>query len=81
MKPSEALANAGVLHARRLKPSEALANAGVLRARRSKRGVARIGISGWLYPSWRGVFYPRGLRQADELAYASRAVDSIEVNG
>jgi len=45
------------------------------------RGAARIGISGWRYPRWRGVFYPEGLRQSDELAYASRSVDSIEVNG
>ncbi len=45
------------------------------------RGVARIGISGWRYPHWRGVFYPEGLRQRDELAYASRAVDTIEING
>lgn len=44
-------------------------------------GVARIGISGWRYPHWRGVFYPEGLRQKDELAYASRAVDTIEING
>jgi len=42
---------------------------------------ARVGISGWLYPPWRGVFYPKGVRQADELAYASRHVTSIEVNG
>jgi uncharacterized protein YecE (DUF72 family) len=42
---------------------------------------ARIGISGWVYPPWRGVFYPRGLRQADELAYAASHVTSIEVNG
>ncbi|MFC5789624.1 DUF72 domain-containing protein [Agromyces tardus] len=42
---------------------------------------ARVGISGWRYPPWRGVFYPRGLRQADELAYASAHVTSIEVNG
>ncbi|HEY1957316.1 MAG TPA: DUF72 domain-containing protein [Polyangiaceae bacterium] len=45
------------------------------------KGTARIGISGWRYPPWRGVFYPKGLRQADELIYASRSVDSIEVNG
>ena len=45
------------------------------------RGIARIGVSGFRYPHWRGVFYPEGLRQRDELAYASRAVDSIEVNG
>ena len=42
---------------------------------------ARIGISGWNYPQWRGVFYPKGLRQADELAYASRAFSTIELNG
>jgi uncharacterized protein YecE (DUF72 family) len=42
---------------------------------------ARIGISGWRYRPWRGVFYPKGLRQADELAYAAERMDSIELNG
>src|SRR5690554_7732573 len=41
----------------------------------------RIGISGWRYVPWRGTFYPQGLRQKDELHYASRAVNSIEING
>ncbi|WP_345817171.1 DUF72 domain-containing protein (plasmid) [Paraburkholderia sp. PREW-6R] len=41
----------------------------------------RIGISGWRYAGWRGTFYPQGLRQADELAFASRAVQTIEING
>ncbi|MGZ0701388.1 DUF72 domain-containing protein [Pseudomonas piscis] len=41
----------------------------------------RIGISGWRYAPWRGDFYPRGLAQKDELAFASRAVGSIEING
>ncbi|MGN6319979.1 DUF72 domain-containing protein [Trinickia sp.] len=40
-----------------------------------------IGISGWRYEGWRGVFYPKGLAQARELEYASRAVDTIEING
>lgn len=40
-----------------------------------------IGISGWRYAGWRGVFYPGGLAQARELAYASHAVDTIEING
>lgn len=40
-----------------------------------------IGISGWRYEGWRGVFYPKGLAQARELDYASRAVDTIEING
>jgi len=41
----------------------------------------RIGISGWRYPPWRGVFYPKDLVQRDELAYASRQFPSIELNG
>src|SRR5438552_902794 len=41
----------------------------------------RIGISGWTYPPWRGVFYPTKLPQRLELAFASRAHNSIEVNG
>jgi uncharacterized protein YecE (DUF72 family) len=40
-----------------------------------------VGISGWRYASWRGDFYPRGLRQADELAYAAERLDSVEING
>jgi len=41
----------------------------------------RVGIGGWTYPEWRGVFYPPGLRQSDELQYASRQVTAIEING
>ncbi|KRF02188.1 hypothetical protein ASG87_12035 [Frateuria sp. Soil773] len=44
-------------------------------------GKLRIGISGWRYAPWRGVFYPRGLPQREELHYASRQVASIELNG
>lgn len=40
-----------------------------------------IGISGWRYVPWRGDFYPKGLTQKNELAFASRAVSSIEING
>ena len=40
-----------------------------------------IGISGWRYPPWRGVFYPHGLAQRLELAYASSSLASVEVNG
>ena len=39
----------------------------------------RIGISGWTYPPWRGVFYPKGLSQKRELEYASRQLNSIEL--
>lgn len=41
----------------------------------------RVGISGWRYPPWRGVFYPPGLPQRRELEYASRRMTSIEING
>ncbi|SDS81966.1 Uncharacterized conserved protein YecE, DUF72 family [Halopseudomonas xinjiangensis] len=41
----------------------------------------RIGISGWRYTPWRGDFYPDGLVQRRELEFASRAVNSIEING
>ena len=43
--------------------------------------MIRVGIGGWTYKPWRGVFYPEGLRQADELAHASRQVSTIEING
>ena len=45
------------------------------------RGEVRIGISGWRYEPWRGVFYPSGLPQRDELAFASRMLSTIEING
>jgi uncharacterized protein YecE (DUF72 family) len=41
----------------------------------------RIGISGWRYEPWRGKFYPEDLNQKRELWYASRQVNSIELNG
>jgi uncharacterized protein YecE (DUF72 family) len=47
----------------------------------NSRGAIRVGIGGWVYPPWRGAFYPPGLRQAEELAYASRHVTAIEING
>jgi uncharacterized protein YecE (DUF72 family) len=44
-------------------------------------GKIYIGISGWRYEPWRGVFYPDDLTQDRELEYASRALLSIEING
>jgi uncharacterized protein YecE (DUF72 family) len=46
-----------------------------------RRGRVRIGISGWRYAPWRGVFYPEDLAQRRELEFASRAFPSIEING
>ena len=41
----------------------------------------RVGVGGWTYEPWRGVFYPEGLTQKRELEFASRALTSIEING
>jgi len=41
----------------------------------------RVGISGWTYPPWRGVFFPPKLAQRQELAFAASQVASIEING
>ncbi|HLA21174.1 MAG TPA: DUF72 domain-containing protein [Pseudolabrys sp.] len=40
-----------------------------------------VGIGGWTYEPWRGVFYPKGLPHARELSYAAERLTSIEVNG
>ncbi len=47
----------------------------------NKPGAVRIGISGWNYKPWRGVFYPEKLPHKRELAYAAKIFPSIEVNG
>jgi len=44
------------------------------------RGGIRIGVGGWTFPPWRGVFYPGDLAQKNELAYASRRLTAIEIN-
>jgi uncharacterized protein YecE (DUF72 family) len=45
------------------------------------RGIVRAGIGGWTFEPWRGVFYPDKLPHAKELAFASRALATIEING
>ena len=45
------------------------------------QGSIRVGIGGWVFPPWRGTFYPSGLPQAQELAHASRHLTAIEING
>jgi uncharacterized protein YecE (DUF72 family) len=44
-------------------------------------GDVRIGVSGWRYGPWRGVFYPEGLRQKDELAFLAEQFPTVEING
>ena len=44
-------------------------------------GHIYIGIGGWTFAPWRGVFYPEKLTQAKELEYAASKLTSIEING
>lgn len=44
-------------------------------------GRARSGISGWRYPPWRGIFYPKGLAQRLELSYVAQHLETVEING
>jgi uncharacterized protein YecE (DUF72 family) len=45
-----------------------------------KPGRIYVGIGGWNFEPWRGVFYPKGLQQSKELEYASSHLTSIEIN-
>jgi len=47
----------------------------------AKQGKIRVGIGGWTFEPWRGVFYPKGLPHSRELEYASRHLTTIEING
>jgi uncharacterized protein YecE (DUF72 family) len=40
-----------------------------------------VGVGGWTYEPWRGAFYPDGLAHKRELEFASRHLDTIEING
>jgi uncharacterized protein YecE (DUF72 family) len=40
-----------------------------------------IGVGGWTFAPWRGLFYPEGLPHSKELSFAAAHLTSIEVNG
>ncbi|MBN9318612.1 MAG: DUF72 domain-containing protein [Caulobacterales bacterium] len=44
-------------------------------------GTILAGCGGWTFEPWRGVFYPDTVKQKDELAYMSRQIPTIEING
>jgi uncharacterized protein YecE (DUF72 family) len=48
---------------------------------KSSAGQIRIGVGGWTFEPWRGVFYPKDLAQKRELEYAAGKLTSIEING
>lgn len=53
---------------------------GTAKSGASKAGQIYLGIGGWNFEPWRGVFYPKGLPQAKELEYAASHLTSIEIN-
>jgi len=66
-----------------LHPSRAAASAAMRGGRLGlkREGRIRVGISGWRYKPWRGTFYPEELLQKKELEFASRKLNTIELNG
>ena len=46
----------------------------------AKSRLLRIGTSGWHYESWRGPFYPEGLKTKDFLSYYITRFDTTELN-
>lgn len=50
-------------------------------SRSAPQGRIRVGVGGWTFAPWRGVFYPKGLPHHRELEYASQHLTAIEING
>lgn len=46
----------------------------------AERGEIRVGVGGWTFEPWRGVFYPQDLPQRRELEYMSARLPTIEIN-
>lgn len=44
------------------------------------RGQLQVGTSGYQYPHWRGVFYPRDLAKKDWFAHYARHFATVEIN-
>lgn len=42
--------------------------------------MIKVGISGWKYDGWKGVFYPKELHSSEELEFASHRFSTIEIN-
>lgn len=47
----------------------------------ARASTIRVGVGGWTYAPWRDNFFPQGLPQHQELAYAARHLGAIEING
>jgi uncharacterized protein YecE (DUF72 family) len=43
-------------------------------------GIIRVGVAGWTYAPWRGVFYSKEIKREQELAYAASRLRTLEIN-
>jgi uncharacterized protein YecE (DUF72 family) len=50
-------------------------------SQKDRMGEIRVGVGGWTYAPWRGLFYPKEVTQKRELEFASRHLSSIEIDG
>ena len=41
-------------------------------------GTIRVGVGGWTYEPWRGVFYPKKFVQKQELTYMASKMPTVE---
>jgi uncharacterized protein YecE (DUF72 family) len=64
-----------------VKTPAAKKSAAVKKTTTKNAGTIRVGIGGWTFEPWRGLFYPKDLVQKRELEYASQQLTSIEING
>jgi uncharacterized protein YecE (DUF72 family) len=46
-----------------------------------RAGQIRVGTSGWVYPHWKGRFYPQAVKGQDRFAYYAARFDTVEING
>lgn len=66
---------------RKFEPSILVQQVGLNFANAKDMSVIKVGISGWTYGGWRGVFYPEKLPHKEELKFVSRQLPTIEING
>jgi uncharacterized protein YecE (DUF72 family) len=43
-------------------------------------GELQVGTSGWIYPHWKGTFYPAGLAEKAFLDYYAQRFSTVEIN-
>lgn len=45
-----------------------------------KKGKIYIGTSGWHYKHWKNIFYPKDLKESEQLPYFAKIISTVEIN-